>query len=52
MSTCLQLRKHTSTPHSTLSDWDLAGSQPLENGSRIVPQKEIRREANEDLRGH
>lgn len=34
MSPCLQLRKHTSASYSTLCDWDLAGSQPLENGSR------------------
>lgn len=31
MSTCLQLRKHTSTPYCTLPDWELADSQPLEN---------------------
>lgn len=34
MSPCLQLRKHTSASYSTLCDWYLAGSQPLENGSR------------------
>lgn len=34
MSTCLQLCKHSSTPYIALCYWDLADSQPLENGSR------------------